>query len=253
MPIPNATAPGLLRRDSLALVLLVAACSGGGSGSGVELKTTVRDQCTRVATALCTHAVGCRQASNLTECVKASVAGCCGQQGSCDRAPLSSEDAIHDCLAAANTADCSPADAAAPPPDAAPPVSDGGVSSANLNQPAACVGVIAWGTDGGVTPPRDGGGGAPKDMTGAATHTVSEFCTSIEQAFCSRYVTECMGPDTVSNCTNTGIPICCNGDCARISTTDPASVATCLSDIAAATCASLQSIQLPPSCRMVVR
>lgn len=96
------------------------------------------------------------------------------------------------------------------------------------------------------------GGGGGSRVTRAAQ------CGQIAHSFCDRAARSCqLFPiDQMDDCIQAGVTSCCSGNCAEIVVSTPDVFATCIDDIAAATCGALDLPHggaLPASCLPVVR
>ncbi len=82
-------------------------------------------------------------------------------------------------------------------------------------------------------------------------------CAELLQVACGRFGDcQIIAASAVGNCEQSGQTSCCGGNCATPVVSTQAEVDTCIADIDAATCASLDIYTggtLPPSCYGVVR
>ena len=121
---------------------------------------------------------------------------------------------------------------------------------------------------GGSSSKHDGGDGPSGDVpsgdvptgdvpTGGATRGAQ--CMQLMQVFCNRAGSAaCMlfPADQVADCVSAGVTACCNGDCTASAVSTQAEINTCVADLNAASCASLDVANggmLPASCSGVVR
>jgi len=96
------------------------------------------------------------------------------------------------------------------------------------------------------------GGGAGSNGTRAAQ------CGQIAHTFCERAAKSCQlfPVDQMDDCVSAGVTSCCSGTCDQIAVITPDEFTTCIDDIDAATCGSLDfphGGSLPASCVRVVR
>jgi hypothetical protein len=94
---------------------------------------------------------------------------------------------------------------------------------------------------------------------GSSGPTRGMQCEEVMQAYCNRAADPCQIIPTgqaVSNCINSGVPACCDGDCGAGVISTEAQIDTCIADIEAASCASLDVYtggSVPSSCVGVVQ
>ncbi len=83
-------------------------------------------------------------------------------------------------------------------------------------------------------------------------------CQEVMQVYCNRAADPCQIIPTgqaVSNCISSGVSACCDGDCGASVISTEAQIDTCIADIEAASCASLDVYtggSVPASCVGVV-
>jgi hypothetical protein len=93
---------------------------------------------------------------------------------------------------------------------------------------------------------------------GSSGPTRGMQCEEVMQAYCNRAADPCQIIPTgqaVSNCINSGVPACCDGDCGASVISTEAQIDACIADIEAASCASLDVYtggSVPSSCLGVV-
>lgn len=84
-------------------------------------------------------------------------------------------------------------------------------------------------------------------------------CSEVLQVYCNRAADPCQIIPTgqaVKNCINAGVANCCGGDCGASVISTQAEIDTCIADIEAASCTSLDIYtggSVPPSCIGVVQ
>jgi hypothetical protein len=84
-------------------------------------------------------------------------------------------------------------------------------------------------------------------------------CSEIMQVYCNRAADPCQIIPTgqaVSNCINEGVATCCDGNCGASVISTQTEIDTCIADIEAASCTSLDIYtggSVPPSCVGVVQ
>ena len=97
-----------------------------------------------------------------------------------------------------------------------------------------------------------GGGGGDSGPRGSQ-------CSQLAQAYCNRAADPCQiipAGQAVSNCISEAIVTCCDGECGAAVTSTQAEIDTCIADIDAASCSSLDIYTggtLPSSCLGVVQ
>jgi hypothetical protein len=97
-----------------------------------------------------------------------------------------------------------------------------------------------------------GGGGGDSGPRGSQ-------CNQIAQVYCNRAADPCQiipSGQPVSNCIGEAVLTCCDGDCGAAVISTQAEIDTCIADIDAASCASLDPYTggiLPSSCLGVVQ